>query len=400
MARSGYPRIRFDLRAACELRSEISKGAPTIGARFLDGEFIFCVAQNLVDGHSRVWSSSRLSLHAKIASLQLDLFYSVCCERRFDCALCVQTIEAIMKTQGAFRFGFLGGLLLVTAALLTISIPVLDGATYGTHQVRLGPPPGNLSFETAIVKPSETGVNWVTIASGANMPVSPLPGCRGTDTRGRLNIPLNRCVSRGFSLKWIIAFAYQIPVQNIGTMITGGPDWLDSVGFEIEAKAETPATEAQLHSMFQNLLAERFNLKLHRQKKELPVLTLLVAKGGPKLNAANRDCYVKAGCGMAAPQFRGRSQSMTDLANTLSWWMRETVVDKTGLAGLYDFEVGPWRSDPAPNFQPDPNAPEVRADPESLPTIFTALQEKLGLRLKSQRAEVEILVIDSADKPK
>jgi uncharacterized protein (TIGR03435 family) len=202
-------------------------------------------------------------------------------------------------------------------------------------------------------------------------------------------------------LKWIIAFAYQVPMQNIDTMIIGGPDWLDSVGFEIEAKAESPATEAQLRSMFQNLLAERFNLKLHREKKELPVLALLVAKGGPKLNAApTRNCYVEAGCGMASPQFRGRSQNMTDLANTLSLWVRETVVDKTGLAGFYDFVVGPWRPDPAPNFQPDPNALEVRADPESLPTIFTALQEKLGLRLERQRAEVEVLVIDSADKPK
>jgi uncharacterized protein (TIGR03435 family) len=306
-----------------------------------------------------------------------------------------------MKAQGAFSLGFLGGLLFATAALLTVSIPVLDGATYETHQVLSGPRPPNLSFEAAIVKPSETGVDWVTIASGANIPVSSLTGCRGTDTRGRLNIPFNRCISRGFPLKWIIAFAYHVPMQNIDTMIIGGPDWLDSLGWEIEAKAESPATEAELHTMLQNLLAERFNLKLHRQKKELPVLALVVARGGPKLNAApNRNCYVEVGCGMAAPQFRGRSQGMTDLANTLSLWIRETVVDKTGLDGLYDFEIGPWRLDPAPNFQPTPNALEVRADPESMPTIFTALQEKLGLRLERQRAEVEVLVIDSAEKPK
>lgn len=303
-----------------------------------------------------------------------------------------------MKNQSTCGLGALGRLLLA-AALLTVSYPVLDGATYAMHQERLAPT-ANLSFEAAVVKPSEMGVDWFTIASGANLPASPLPGCRGTDTRGRLNIPLNRCVSKGFSLKWIVAFAYQIPMQNIDTMITGGPDWLDSVGFEIEAKAETPATEAQLYSMLQNLLAERFSLKLHREKKELPVLALLLAKGGLKLKAApNRNCYLEPGCGMAAPQFRGRSQSMTDLANTLSWWVRETVVDKTGLSGLYDFEVGPWRSDPAPNFQPNPNAREVSADPDSLPTIFTALQEKLGLRLERQRAGVEVLVIDSADKP-
>jgi len=133
-----------------------------------------------------------------------------------------------MKTQGAFKSVILGGLFLATAA--------------ATHQVQPGPPPSSLSFEAAVVKPSETDVAWVTIASGASIPVGPLPGCRGTDTRGRLNIPLNRCVSRGFSLKWIIAFAYQIPMQNIDSMIIGGPDWLDSPGFEIEAKAESPAT--------------------------------------------------------------------------------------------------------------------------------------------------------------
>jgi len=202
-----------------------------------------------------------------------------------------------MKMQCALRLGFLGGLLLATAA------------AHGT-QVRTGLPPSSLSFEAAVVKPSETDVNWVTIANGASIPVGPLPGCRGTDTRGRLNIPLNRCVSRGFSLKWIIAFAYQIPMQSIDSMITGGPDWMDSVGFEIEAKAESPATEAQLHSMLRNLLGERFNLKLHRQKKELPVLALLVARGGPKLRAApDRNCYVEAGCGMAAPQERPAAAS-------------------------------------------------------------------------------------------
>ena len=74
MPRPGYPRIRFDPRAAFEPRAEIFEGVPTIGARFLAAEPIFCVAQNLVDGHSRVWSSSRLSLYAEIASLQLTYF--------------------------------------------------------------------------------------------------------------------------------------------------------------------------------------------------------------------------------------------------------------------------------------------------------------------------------------
>jgi len=306
-----------------------------------------------------------------------------------------------MKTKAAHRLAVLAELSLLAAALLTVSGSVLDAATYGMQQLPPGASVADLSFEAALVKPSERGVDWVTISSGANIPIGPLPGCRGTDTRGRVNIPLNRCISRGFSLKWIIAAAYHVPMENIDTMITGGPDWLDSAGFEIEAKAESPATEAQLYSMLRNLLADRFNLKLHRQKKELPVLALLVAKGPPKLRAApDRDCQVDPACGMAAPQFRGRSQSMRDLASSLSLWVRQTVVDRTGLPGVYDFEVGPWRAEPAPNFKPDANTLEGRADPESLPTIFTALEEKLGLRLERQRAEIEVLVIDSAEKPK
>jgi len=278
---------------------------------------------------------------------------------------------------------------LATLGLLTLSIPALRAQ-------RIAP---NASFEAAVVKPNPEGAPMVHTFSGVNLPVSPPPLCRGIDSRPYPNVPLNRCVSRGHTLKWLIAAAYQVRWEQIDTLIIGGPNWLDSDGFDVEAKAESPATEAQLHSMLRALLADRFKLKLHREKKEMRVLAMTVAKGGPKLvpSPGDRNCSDDfRACGMGSgASFRGKSQTMETLANSLSAWIGHVVVDKTGLKGLYDFDTGPWR----PENAGDNFSAEVGASPDTTPTIFTALQEKLGLRLESQKAKVEVFVIDSAEKP-
>jgi uncharacterized protein (TIGR03435 family) len=132
------------------------------------------------------------------------------------------------------------------------------------------------------------------------------------------------------------------------------PDWLDRDAFDIEAKAESPSTD--------------------------------------------RDCSANpSDCGMRSGiRFAGRSQTMATLASSLTLWLRQPVIDKTGLTALYDFDTGPWRpEDPGANF-----AAEARTDAENTPTIFTALQERLGLRLESQKADTDILVVDSARKPR
>src|SRR5262249_47422508 len=153
----------------------------------------------------------------------------------------------------------------------------------------------NPSFEAAVVKPSAKDAPMVTFPSGLILPIGQIPGCRGTD-KGSADVPLNRCVSRGHSLKLLIALPYDVPWQRLNT-IRGGPDWPDSARVDVEATAGSAATEAQLHSMLRSLLAERFKLKLHRENKNLPVLALVVAKGGPKLVAApkNRDCVHEVG---------------------------------------------------------------------------------------------------------
>jgi uncharacterized protein (TIGR03435 family) len=195
-----------------------------------------------------------------------------------------------------------------------------------------------------------------------------------------------------------------VPWEQRDTLIAGGPDWINSEGFNVEAKAESASTHSELQSMLQQLLADEFNLTFHREKKEMRVLALVVAKGGPKLKLAQVDsrCGEKnprACPGMRAGNlgFAGRSQSMSALAASMTLWMRQTVIDKTGLTGLYDFDTGPARPE-NPGGAPN-NPAEPQADPDTLPTIFTALQDKLGLRLEPQKAEADIIVVDSASKP-
>src|SRR5262249_25643195 len=121
-------------------------------------------------------------------------------------------------------------------------------------------------------------------------------GCHGTDSRSPgIVIPSGRCVSKYEPLRLIIALAYDIPPSLLypynGAMITG-PDWINSAMYEIQAKAEGPATMAELKLMLQDLLADRFKLKLHREKKEMSVYALTRGKNPLKFTpaASDRDC--------------------------------------------------------------------------------------------------------------
>jgi uncharacterized protein (TIGR03435 family) len=190
------------------------------------------------------------------------------------------------------------------------------------------------------------------------------------------------------SLKQILQAAYDLrPTVDI----TGGPSWFDSDRFDIEAKAEDPSktTQAQIQQMLQQLLADRFKLKLHREDKEVSGSLLVVAENGLKLKKAADTDRPPVGGRPGDMIFRGASMDV--LAELLSGMMGRPVQDKTGLAGQYTFTLK-W----APDFTP----PEFErpADPSG-PALVTALQEQLGLRLQSGRVPVLIVVVDSAEKP-
>lgn len=189
-----------------------------------------------------------------------------------------------------------------------------------------------------------------------------------------------RIAGNNVTLKRCIMGAYGLGPH----LIAGGPDWLDSDRFEIVAKSEQPDDgDAELMQMLRTLMAERFKLAVHRETRTMPALSLEVAKNGPKLE--------KTGDGAAATRngrglIDARVITMGRFAEVLSRQMDLPVVDTTGLKGAFNLKLE-W-------------APESARDAmDSRPSLFTALQQQLGLRLRSRKMPIEILVIDHAEKP-
>jgi len=191
-----------------------------------------------------------------------------------------------------------------------------------------------------------------------------------------------------YSLKDLIRLGWD--VRNF--QILGGPGWLDTERYNVQAKPVAPfaahSTEGfkQLGLMVQAMLAERFQIKVHRQTKEMAVYYLALGKGESKLKRTGdaMDPTTRMGDGrgrMWAVKF-----SMALLANYLGGELGVAVLDRTGLSGVYDLEL---------KWNPD----DGRRPTDSGPSIFAALQEQLGLKLESGRGPVEVLVVDSAERP-
>lgn len=210
--------------------------------------------------------------------------------------------------------------------------------------------------------------------------------------------------------------------------IKGGPGWLGSDRYTIEAKAEgEPSVEMLRGPMMQRLLEERLGLKIHREAKDVDVFNLVVAKGGPKLETAKEECigeqeFFANGpppmpppnsgqmppliCGAFLHTAKGedisRRETITGLATELSRMLDRDVIDKTGIAGVFDIRMQLTAADLFHGLSFGPNGPPVDTTPDpSEPagaSVFAALQ-KLGLRLEAAKASSDFLVIDRVDRP-
>ena len=166
----------------------------------------------------------------------------------------------------------------------------------------------------------------------------------------------------------------------------------DYTYYDIVAKAEGNGapTRNEFRQMLQTLLAERFNLKVHREMKEMPVYALVVGKNGPKFKESAPDATFVSNHGV-----NGRNQNMTlskatmeSVADDIRNFLDRPVVDKTWLTGTYDVKM---EATPGFTINNDPDLRDI--------SIFTAVQEQLGLRLEAQKAMVEVLVVDHVEKP-
>ncbi|MFZ0962683.1 MAG: TIGR03435 family protein [Terriglobia bacterium] len=268
------------------------------------------------------------------------------------------------------------------------------------------PPPAAAappSFEVASIKPNRSG-----------------------DMRMGIRFQPGRFTTSGSTVKQLIGLAYDVR----DFQVTGGPSWISSDRFDIDAKEPDGYTEElqkltqdqrreKMGLLIQSLLADRFQLKVSRATKELPLYALVVAKNGPKIQQAKPgDTYPNGfkrpdgrpvgGGGMMSMgpgQFTGQGVPITFLVQQLAQQLGRNVLDQTGLAGNYDFTLK-WTPDQtpmgmAPGPPPGGPAPDNAPPPPdaSGPSIFTALQEQLGLKLESTKGPVDILVIDHIAQP-
>ena len=266
-------------------------------------------------------------------------------------------------------------LLAVTVAMLT---------TPGTSRLAAQ----TVSFETASVKANRSGEAGMSA------------GRRGS-----------RYTAVNTPLKFLILSALNIGFES--SRVIGGPEWIESERFDIAAAVPEGARPADIPRMIRTLLEQRFHLAVHAETRETPIYALRLArtdgKLGPRLTPSALDCAaLLAGRGAGAPlppqadgrptcrvstsgrSFQAGGSSIAVLAAILPQHVGRSVEDRTGLIGLFDFDL---------EFSPegrDIGATPVVGDP---PSIFTALQEQLGLKLESTRAPVEVFVIDKVERP-
>lgn len=194
-------------------------------------------------------------------------------------------------------------------------------------------------------------------------------------------------ISTASTLRDFIEYAYGVRSDQIA----GAPAWAFSEHYDLEAKAEGEGalSTAQSRQMIQALLADRFQLRIHRENQEVAVYALAVARGAPKFQSAAPDA--KGGYSVRAGDkglhMEVRRGTMAQLARQLSVTAGRPVMDRTGLSGYYAFTLDWFPADRTP--PPDLDTPDM----------FAALREQLGLRLEPSRAPVEKLVIDHVDKP-
>jgi uncharacterized protein (TIGR03435 family) len=280
------------------------------------------------------------------------------------------------------------GIFLLAAGLIAAIVPAFgqgDGA-------QATPKP--LAFDVVSIKPDKSETGPFTIgfpADGDGLVVT--------------NIPLG----------YIIQFAYNF---ERGDLVSGMPDWVKSERYDIQAKvaaadlaAWRELSDSDRRVMVQAILADRFKLQVRREPRDVPIYELVVAKTGSKVKEAKPGdprelkgpdgSLIRGMLHTGQGQFTAQNESMSDLALNLSDYADRQVIDKTGLTGRYDFTL---QFTPEPGHGPEYRGAAGRAQsgtpPDTAgPSVYTAVQEQLGLKLEPAKSPVEGLVIDHVERP-
>jgi uncharacterized protein (TIGR03435 family) len=233
---------------------------------------------------------------------------------------------------------------------------------------------GQATFEAAAIKVNDSG----------------RPG-------GGLNVAHNRIKVINSSLKFCVQVAWNVK----DFQVAGASGWMDGEHYDIDAVAAEPFKKDEYRVMLKALLADRFGLVVHSETQDKPGYALVVGKNGPKLSPAKEEQGIMfSGTPAGDRTLKATSATMKQLASALSFPLSAIVVDQTGIEGQFDLFI---------QWTPDPNEPRMNKSREPTPplppdtvpgpTLFTVLQEKLGLKLESRKVPVEVIVIEHANRP-
>jgi len=283
---------------------------------------------------------------------------------------------------------------LVLASLILLATPIAKAQSPTTPPPNSPPTATPLSFDAISIRPSKT--TTTTTSSGIEI-----------ERMFTRTTPDGYSVENG-TVKYLIMEAYNVKWDSI----VGGPAWLGSDHFDIDAKV-TPAadapppklTSAQRKLMIQSLLADRFNLAVHNETKDAPIYELGLAKSGSKLPISTPgDTFAKGFQGidgnpvpigypalLSFGHLFGQAVTIASLIDYMTSTLHRPIVDKTGLTAKYDLSLE-WTPDSL-------SASQTTSSDPSGPSLFTALQEQLGLKLTSTHGPVKTLVIDHAEPP-
>jgi bla regulator protein BlaR1 len=370
-----------------------------MGARLLEERERACDEEVLESGSDRqVYAESILKI------CEFCLGSPLACVSGVTGADLKKRMAYIMTKNLSHKLDFGRKLLLSIAGLSAVAAPITFGLLHSPQsraELRASNAPIMAAFKVSSVQPSRPG--------DGNTGVGIAPG---------------RITLANWTVKGLLLYAYNLePV--------GGPGWVDSQKYDVDLRVnDALAYESgrlietnvagrfppglrhdQLRSMLQSLLADEFKLRFTRETRQVPIYALVLAKDGPKLHQAKAgDTYAHGILGLdglAVGPHRGTGQNgrftaqalpMSTVAQVLSEELHRTVRDETGLTGEYDFalEWTPIKSDAATEEQQGSGS----MSSESVrPSIFTAIQEQLGLKLESRETTVEVLVIDHAEEP-
>jgi uncharacterized protein (TIGR03435 family) len=223
------------------------------------------------------------------------------------------------------------------------------------------------AFGAASIKPARPGVRGYSIR--------PLPG---------------RMSAENVTLKLLIGEAYNVH----DFQISGGPNWIDSDRYDVEAKADGDPGRKQLRAMLQTLLADRFGLAVRHESREMPVLMLEAAKGGPKLQPAKHPEAPVMFRVFQRRQITAENAPLENLRETLTWLLGRSVLDGTGLQGSFDYHLE-WSPD---EVQLQSQEAPLQIDGNA-PSLGVALQQQMGLKLVSQKGSVNVIAVEKAERP-